>query len=84
MVCGRADRDLACTYAFTHVVKPQWEATAWIQIGQVGQVPRDQDPKVEPLAAGYRASAIGAVRKRHHEKRGLSPTRPRPSSIARV
>jgi hypothetical protein len=40
---------LACTYAFTHSVKPQWEATAWIRIGQVGQVPTGQDPKVEPL-----------------------------------
>ncbi|MEO8746261.1 MAG: Wzz/FepE/Etk N-terminal domain-containing protein [Rhodanobacter sp.] len=40
---------LACTYAFAHVVKRQWEATAWIQIGQVGQVLGGQDPKVEPL-----------------------------------
>lgn len=40
---------LACTYAFAHLVKRQWEATAWIQIGQVGQVPPGQDPKVEPL-----------------------------------
>ncbi|WP_266171417.1 Wzz/FepE/Etk N-terminal domain-containing protein [Dyella subtropica] len=43
---------LACTYAFTHRLKNQWEATAWIQIGQVGQVgplPQGQDPKIEPL-----------------------------------
>lgn len=40
---------LACTYAFAHLVKRQWEATAWIQIGQVGAVPPGQDPKVEPL-----------------------------------
>ena len=40
---------LACTYAFAHLVKRQWQATAWIQIGQVGQVPPGQDPKVEPL-----------------------------------
>ena len=40
---------LACTYAFTHLVKRQWEATAWIQIGQVGQVPSGQDQKAEPL-----------------------------------
>ena len=39
---------MACTFAITHVVKPQWQATAWIQIGQVGQV-AGQDPKVEPL-----------------------------------
>ncbi|OOG41315.1 Wzz/FepE/Etk N-terminal domain-containing protein [Rhodanobacter sp. C05] len=40
---------LACTYAFAHLVKRQWEGTAWIQIGQVGQVVSGQDPKVEPL-----------------------------------
>jgi LPS O-antigen subunit length determinant protein (WzzB/FepE family) len=40
---------LVCTYAFAHLVKRQWEATAWIQIAQVGQVPSGQDPKVEPL-----------------------------------
>ncbi|HTM29345.1 MAG TPA: Wzz/FepE/Etk N-terminal domain-containing protein [Rhodanobacter sp.] len=40
---------LACTYAFAHLVQRQWEATAWIQIAQVGQVPSGQDPKVEPL-----------------------------------
>ncbi|HEY2622047.1 MAG TPA: Wzz/FepE/Etk N-terminal domain-containing protein [Dyella sp.] len=40
---------LAATYAFTHLARRQWEATAWIQIAQVGQVPPGQDPKVEPL-----------------------------------
>ena len=40
---------LACTYVFAHTVKRQWQATAWIQIGQVGQVMSGQDPKVEPL-----------------------------------
>lgn len=40
---------LACTYAFAHLVKRQWEATAWIQIGQVGYTLQGQEPKVEPL-----------------------------------
>lgn len=40
---------LAATLAFTHTVKPQWEATAWIQIGQVGTAPVGQDPRVEPF-----------------------------------
>lgn len=40
---------LAVTYAFTHLARRQWQATAWIQIAQVGQVPQGQDPKVEPL-----------------------------------
>jgi uncharacterized protein involved in exopolysaccharide biosynthesis len=40
---------LAATFAYMRVARPQWEATAWIQIGQVGAVPAGQDPKVEPL-----------------------------------
>ena len=41
---------LVCTYAFSHRLKRQWEATAWIQIGQVGQAPSGLDLKTEPLA----------------------------------
>lgn len=41
---------LAITFAFTNTAKRQWEATAWVQIGQVGQAPQGQDPKVESLA----------------------------------
>jgi LPS O-antigen subunit length determinant protein (WzzB/FepE family) len=41
---------LFATSALTHLIKPQWQATAWLQIGQVGVVPAGQDPKVEPLA----------------------------------
>lgn len=40
---------LACTFAYGQVAKPKWEATAWIQIGQVGAAPQGQDPHAEPL-----------------------------------
>jgi uncharacterized protein involved in exopolysaccharide biosynthesis len=40
---------LACTFAFSYTAKRQWEATAWIQIGQIGQLPQGQDPKIEPI-----------------------------------
>jgi len=40
---------LVCALAFSHLAKRQWEANAWILIGQVGQVPPGQDPKVEPI-----------------------------------
>ena len=40
---------IALTFAYLHAVKPQWEATAWIQIGQVDTAPIGQDPKVEPM-----------------------------------
>lgn len=39
----------ACVLAFAHNVKRQWEATAWMQVGQVGQVLSSQDMKVEPF-----------------------------------
>jgi uncharacterized protein involved in exopolysaccharide biosynthesis len=37
------------TFAFMRAVQPQWQADAWIQIGQVGATPPGQDPKAEPL-----------------------------------
>lgn len=40
---------LAVTFVFLRVTKPQWQADAWIQIGQVGAAPAGQDPKAEPL-----------------------------------
>jgi LPS O-antigen subunit length determinant protein (WzzB/FepE family) len=40
---------LAATFAYMRVARPQWEATAWIRIGQVGAAPAGQDPKIEPL-----------------------------------
>jgi hypothetical protein len=40
---------LAATFAYSHTAKPQWEATAWIQIAQIGAAPQGQDPKAEPL-----------------------------------
>lgn len=27
---------LGLTFAFTRLAKPQWEATAWIQVGEIG------------------------------------------------
>lgn len=40
---------LAATFAFLHTAAPQWQASAWIQIGQVDTAPAGQDPKAEPL-----------------------------------
>jgi len=40
---------LLVTFAFMRFVSPQWQATAWVQIGQVDTAPPGQDPKVEPL-----------------------------------
>lgn len=40
---------LALTLAFTRLARPQWEATAWIQVGEIGPTPAGRDPKVEPF-----------------------------------
>lgn len=40
---------LLAVFAFSHTARRQWEATAYIQIGQVPALP-GTDPKVEPLA----------------------------------
>ncbi len=40
---------VAGALAFAHFATREWEATAWIQLGQVGQVPAGQDSKTEPL-----------------------------------
>lgn len=38
---------LGLTFAFTRLAKPQWEATAWIQVGEIGPTPAGRNPKVE-------------------------------------
>jgi hypothetical protein len=40
---------LVLTFAFVSVSKPQWEATAWIQVGEFGPTPAGRDPKIEPF-----------------------------------
>ncbi|WP_434989962.1 Wzz/FepE/Etk N-terminal domain-containing protein [Xanthomonas melonis] len=40
---------LGITFAFLRVAQPQWEATAWIQVGEIGPTPAGRDPKVEPF-----------------------------------
>jgi uncharacterized protein involved in exopolysaccharide biosynthesis len=40
---------LVATFVYAHFARPQWEATASIQIGQVGPAPQGQDPRAEPL-----------------------------------
>ncbi len=67
---------LVCTYAFAHLVKRQWEASAWIQIGQVGQVPSGQDPKVEPLARVLERLQLVAFQNEVMASMGFSPKSP--------
>ncbi|SFS19941.1 Chain length determinant protein [Dyella sp. OK004] len=64
---------LALTFAFTHLAKRQWEATAWIQIGQVGAVPGGQDPKVEPLARVLERLQTAAFQNEVMQSLGFTP-----------
>ena len=41
---------LAATFAYLQHARSQWEATAWIQIGQMGAAPAGQDPHVEAFS----------------------------------
>lgn len=67
---------LAGTYAYAHLIRRQWEATAWIQIGQVGQVPPGQDPKVEPLLRVIERLQLVPFENQILQGAGLSPDSP--------
>ncbi|WP_369944567.1 Wzz/FepE/Etk N-terminal domain-containing protein [Xanthomonas medicagonis] len=40
---------LALGFAFLHVATRQWQATAWVQVGEFGPTPAGRDPKLEPF-----------------------------------
>jgi hypothetical protein len=40
---------LGLTVAWLHTTRSQWEANAWIQVGQVASAPPGQDLKTEPM-----------------------------------
>lgn len=41
---------LLATFGYLHGLRSQWEATSWIQVGQVGVAPPGLDVKIEPFA----------------------------------
>lgn len=40
---------LGLAVAYALLAKPRWEATAWVQVGQIGTAPAGQDPRPEPF-----------------------------------
>lgn len=40
---------LALGLAFLHLATRQWQATAWVQVGEFGPTPAGRDPKLEPF-----------------------------------
>ncbi|RDI98004.1 lipopolysaccharide biosynthesis protein [Dyella solisilvae] len=67
---------LAATYAFAHLARRQWEATAWVQIGQVAQAPPGQDPKVESLQRVLERLQTVAFQNEAMESIGIAPDSP--------
>lgn len=67
---------LVCTYAFSHRLKHQWEATAWIQIGQVGEAPSGLDLKTEPLARVLERLQMVPFENEVMKSLGVSPDSP--------
>jgi len=67
---------LAATFAFLHTTKPQWQADAWIQIGQVGAVPAGQDPKAEPFQRVLERLKLVPFQNETLESMGIGPRTP--------
>lgn len=67
---------LAATFAFMQVVKPQWQANAWIQIGQVGAAPTGQDPKAEPLQRVLERLQLVPFQNETLQNAGIAPDTP--------
>ena len=67
---------LAATFGYAHTAKPQWEATAWIQVGQIGTTPVGQDPKVEPFQRVIQRLQSLAFQSQVMQSVGFSPEAP--------
>ncbi|MFC3651472.1 Wzz/FepE/Etk N-terminal domain-containing protein [Dyella humi] len=67
---------LAATFVFLRVTKPQWQADAWIQIGQVGAAPAGQDPKAEPLQRVLERMKLIPFQNETLESIGIGPRTP--------
>lgn len=67
---------LAVTFVFLRVTKPQWQADAWIQIGQVGAAPAGQDPKAEPLQRVLERMKLIPFQNETLESIGIGPRTP--------
>lgn len=67
---------LIATFAFMQTVKPQWQASAWIQIGQVGAAPPGQDPKAEPLARVIERLQLVPFQNETLQSIGIAPDTP--------
>lgn len=67
---------LLATVVFLSTVKPQWQASAWIQIGQVGAAPAGQDPKAEPLQRVLERLQLVPFQNQVLQSMGVAPKSP--------
>ncbi|GLQ86441.1 Wzz/FepE/Etk N-terminal domain-containing protein [Dyella flagellata] len=67
---------LLATIAFMFTLKPQWQASAWIQIGQVGAAPSGQDPKAEPLQRVLERLQLIPFQNQTLQSMGIDPKSP--------
>ena len=67
---------LGLTFGWLHTTRSQWEATAWIQVGQVGSAPAGQDMKVEPFQRVISRLQTEAFREGVVASLGLEPGSP--------
>ncbi|RUL70930.1 lipopolysaccharide biosynthesis protein [Dyella choica] len=67
---------LLATLAFMFTTKPQWQANAWIQIGQVGAAPSGQDLKAEPLQRVLERLQLIPFQNQALQSMGIAPNTP--------
>lgn len=67
---------LLATFAFMRSVKPQWQADAWIRIGQIGTAPAGQDPKIEPLQRVLERLQLIPFQQQVMQSVGIAPDTP--------
>jgi len=67
---------LGGTFAFMQMARPQWQADAWIQIGQIGAAPTGQDPKAEPLQRVLERLQLVPFQNETLQSAGVAPDMP--------
>jgi len=67
---------LALAVAYAFLAKPRYEATAWVQVGQVGIAPTGQDPRPEPFQRVLERLQTRAFQDEVVQGTGLAPKSP--------
>ncbi|MGO4703048.1 Wzz/FepE/Etk N-terminal domain-containing protein [Dyella sp. 2RAB6] len=71
---------LALAVAYAFLAKPRYEATAWVQVGQVGTAPAGQDPRPEPFQRVLDRLQTRSFQDEVTQSAGLAPSSPEASA----